>query len=391
MKKAAKTLKLLLAVCALAAARQGYTAENGQPGVVREAPVPDFVADEGEFPMDGFAPYSPLPRPIWYFQGGGLALKRDASGDQWFAHAVTRVWREEGDPPVPVPYDSDTILLGTQDLDFGFRGGGRVLLGRTLGDWYGFEASYFGLSSWDSTAMVSEAPLFENPQGVFSDGVLLSPWTDYRMAPVAALDDNDYISISYRSSLENFEWNFRRSFIVPPGWLQGSLLVGGRYVNIRENFDYHSLSLVGNITNDVNVRTDNQMLGVQVGALFKFQVEPQWWVDCEIKGAYFQNEADQGTVYTNANGGAPYEGTHTGGRAGTRSAFALDLRLSLIYQLGPNLSTHIGYQALWVDGLALASENFERDINILMSGPATLVDNGKVVYHGPDLGGTLSW
>jgi hypothetical protein len=51
----------------------------------------------------------------------------------------------------------------------------------------------------------------------------------------------------------------------------------------------------------------------------------------------------------------------------------------------------IGYQALLIDGLALASENFDRNVAILTAGPAELVHDGSVVYHGPFVGLTTTW
>jgi hypothetical protein len=212
------------------------------------------------------------------------------------------------------------------------------------------------------------------------------------MTPVVGLDYNDYISISSQSRLENGEFNLRQVFILPPCHMRGSTFIGGRYMNIGEGFNYHSVATSPSpATNDVAIRTNNQMLGVQIGGLLEFQVDPQWWIDCEIKGAFLQNQTYQHTVYTNVSGVAPYDGTHIQGQAATRSTFVLDLSLSLLYEMGPYLSVHLGYQALWVDGLALAAANFNPDVNALVSGPAVLVDNSKVVYHGPNVGGTLRW
>ena len=151
---------------------------------------------------------------------------------------------------------------------------------------------------------------------------------------------------------------------------------------------------VSGTTNDVTTRTGNRMLGIQIGAELEFQIEPRWWVDCEIKGGIFNNRAEQRTVYVHGGSSlpAPYANDYTGGRAEDRSSFAVDLSLMLTYHVSQRLSARLGYQALWVDGLALASENFDPDVVLMDQGDvARLVSRGEVVYHGPRLGVTWVW
>ncbi|MFH1268578.1 MAG: BBP7 family outer membrane beta-barrel protein, partial [Planctomycetota bacterium] len=221
---------------------------------------------------------------------------------------------------------------------------------------------------------------------------LFSPFSGFGDPAIEDLDYNNLAEIRCTSSLSNIEWNLRRWLPMPYEPLQVSILVGGRYMDIGETFFYSTASEVPDdpTTNTVSTATENTMLGVQIGALFDFHVEPAWRIDCEIKGAAFNNAASQDTVYVHAGDpGSPYAGTHTGRREEQTSAFALDLRLSATLQVTECLAVHGGYNALWVDGLVLASDNLSQDIDILTSGPATLVDKGKTVYHGPHLG--LSW
>jgi hypothetical protein len=46
---------------------------------------------------------------------------------------------------------------------------------------------------------------------------------------------------------------------------------------------------------------------------------------------------------------------------------------------------------MWLDGLALASENFESNTAILTNGPAQVINDGGLVYHGPFVGLTATW
>jgi hypothetical protein len=62
-----------------------------------------------------------------------------------------------------------------------------------------------------------------------------------------------------------------------------------------------------------------------------------------------------------------------------------------VYQLTSHLAVRAGYQMLWVDGLAVAVEQFNPNLAELTLGPARLNDNGTLVYHGPHLGMVLTW
>jgi len=396
MWNARERLQLLMVAVALTAAQQQQVASAADPAYAEPGTPaaslpaePDFAPAETSIAAEGFAGYYQSPLPFWYFEAQALALKRDASGNTDFAARITEVTTPEGTEA------TTTMVLGTRDLHFDFRAGGRALVGRTLGDWFGLEVAYFGLGDWNQIAAVRDVtPIDVEIEGVTQtvNGSLFSPFTDFGNPRTVGLDYNNFAYISYFSTLDSLEWNLRGRLPMPSDRLQGSLLVGGRYMNVRERFHYRTESEIPaalGTTNTVSTWTGNEMLGVQIGAQFEFQVEPDWWVDCEIKGVIFDNRADQSTTYVNINNGV--EQTYSRGRADNRSTFALDLRLMFTCQISPRLSTRVGYEALWVDGLALASENFNSDVNILMLGPATLSSGGKVVYHGPHIGVTWMW
>jgi hypothetical protein len=427
MQSRRRDLTLLVIAAAIAFAPLAYSAEVSQSRFVGQEVMGEVVPTGPDccptaipaLPAE-FAICHEPGVPAWYFQMEGLALKRDASRDQTFQYFVERVWEEVANPkyeePVPpaVPDPAEpeyiwqwtedivTPVLGTQNLHFGFQGGGRALIGRTLGQCHAFEVSYFDVTDWSEMAAVRDDTLFvqdkdrvTGAETTFSAS-LFSPFCDYGppVLPLLGLDYNYLASISYTSSLNNLEFNLRRWILVDPCRLQASVLVGGRYMNLDESFFYYTESAEpidpapGGATNTVTTDTDNRMLGVQVGAMFEFHVDPGWWIDCEIKGAFFDNAASQNTTYVH-DGVPAYDGTYTWGRDDHISAYALDLKLTATVLVTPRLAVRGGYQALWLDGLALASENMSQDANILMGGPASLVEDGKVVYHGPHLG--ISW
>lgn len=397
-------LMLLVLASALALNAMAWGAEEAandasgsQASLGLNAREPDLmVAATAALPAE-FAIDRGPGEPVWYVQAEGLALKRDASGDRTFAAFVRRVWSQRGSQWVYS--DETTPVLGTEDLHFSFEAGGRVLLGRTLGDCGALEVSYFDLAHWDQIAAVRDSTEFiaeVNGQGqplTTYPASLFSPFSDFGKPPIVGLDYNELACLSYASSLNNLEWNLRRWIYVDPDRVQASVLVGGRYMNVGERFSYYTESAVpapAGATNRVTTTTGNSLIGVQVGAMLEFEVDPGWSIDCEVKGGAFSNDAGQSTVYEH-DGVAAYQGTHGGGRDDKVSAFALDVRLTATVLITPRLTVRGGYQALWLDGLALASENFNRDVNVLIAGPPSLVDRGKVVYHGPHLGVSWVW
>jgi hypothetical protein len=298
--------------------------------------------------------------------------------------------------------DDVTNVLGTQHLHFGFQGGGRALVGRTLGQCHAIEVSYFDLTDWsemaavrDDTVFVEDVDRVTGAETTFPAS-LFSPFSDFGDPPIEGLDYNYLATISYTSSLNNLEWNLRRWILTDPSRLQASVLVGGRYMDLDESFFYYTESAVpadpapGGATNAVTTDTDNSLFGVQIGAMFEFYVDPGWWIDCEIKGAFFNNQASQNTTFVH-DGVAAYQGTHVWGREDDISAYALDLKLTATVLVTPRLAVRGGYQALWLDGLVLASENMSQNVDVLVGGPASMVQNGKVVYHGPHLGASFVW
>lgn len=379
-----------------------------------------YFVNPGAYPPMRLISYPKTMAPCspWYFLAEGVALKRDAAHEQSFAAQIHRQWTEVYEqldpdltvPPVFVGWDfTDTRTdLGTPNFDFDFAGGGNILFGRRLGDWYGMEVSYMWVNTWNEEAAIRDntdfqeelldatgAPLlnlYGHPQpGAIFTGSLFSPFSNFGNPAIVGLDYNNAVTLRYSSQFYDIEWNLRRTLPMPPEAMQVSLLVGGRYTSIRERFQYHTSSYypVDPTTNDVAVSTSNGMLGAQIGALFEFHIEPCWWGDVEIKGAIFDNIASQNTTYVNDSDGV--QTTFTGGRSQHRTSFALDLDLALGWQINSWLTGRAGYQAIWINNVALASENFQSDIGILTLGPPVLNTDGNVVYHGPHIGLTGAW
>jgi hypothetical protein len=258
-----------------------------------------------------------------------------------------------------------------------------------LGPWYRLEAAYLGAYEWNERATVRDNRL----NGRLQQGRLFSPFSDFGVPfGIVGLDFNRLASIEMHSTLNSVELNIRRRWNLRRQryhFAATSFLLGIRYLSIKEKLLYLTESEVPVDTgaiNEINVRTENDLFGVQLGWLSQFLVHNRGWLDFEIKGGIYDNRGTLGTSYLPAD----LEGTLLGefryGDDRNRTSFLGELSLSYSHQITSAITFRTGYNAVWLTGIALASENMPTDINLLTLGPAQLKQCGDVVYHGPHLG-----
>jgi hypothetical protein len=68
-----------------------------------------------------------------------------------------------------------------------------------------------------------------------------------------------------------------------------------------------------------------------------------------------------------------------------RTSWLGDFSFAFNLQVTPRLVARVGYQALFVEGIAIASQNIQSGAALLVD-PAELDDRGRLVYHGPTIG-----
>jgi hypothetical protein len=345
--------------------------------------------------------------PTWFASAEFLPLFRDQNGSAPFQ--AVAIGQADPEAPAEITFFRDAVL-GSSDFDTEFVPGVRALFGRALGDWYRVEFSYMGSHSWSdvvgvqypdyvpptpydpgipptpydpgSGLMVSPFSNFGDPTGPSG----LGPVSEASFSPILGLDYNQYAEISFSSRLDSAEANLRRRLCVSPGrYYQGeaSCLIGVRYLKVQEEFGYFTQSAIA--ANEVFVKTDNDLIGPQLGAMVQFLVHDRAWIDAEIKGALLFSEARNTTYADLYIGEQQIQATTRGTEDST--AFLGDLSVNLNYQFAPSLTVRAGYNAFWLNGVALASENFSSNVQTLVSDrPAPVNHDGRVVYHGPSLG-----
>lgn len=377
-----------------------------------------------DYSCGDMTPLALCPGGRWYFQANLIAFRRDACQEEVFqTRNVNTLTSQEvldndgnslGPPRVWNLLSTITRenVLGTEDLDFQNAVGYRLLLGWKLAEKYAVEFSYFDLNDWDETGAVSDATPYDiaNPADIDpASGVitvsatypnsLFSPFTDFGnpVYPVAMLEDFDYnnlASIQYQSSLDNVELNVRHWITTKPSRINVAVLWGGRHNAVREWFHYYSTSPVpaANTENNVYLRTQNDLWGFQIGSQIDFCWDPGWHTEFEVKGGVAQNRAVMEGAYAIQDGAAGGGLVNYNDRVDKDvTSWIGEMRLTLVYQFGAHLTTHVGYEALVLSKLALASRNFETDLSILENGPWVMNNGGSVVYHGPSAGFTFAW
>jgi len=355
--------------------------------------------------------YSHLAQaPQVYVMVDFLPLVRDQSGWTPFQAAaymeVEEIRDSDGllvDTVTTYPREA---VLSTSSFDNELKPGERALVGVALSDWYRLEFSYLGLHSWSDSAAVR----YNNADS--ADGNLLSPFSSFgdllgrarldplpddgSFHPIEGWDYNELASISFSSELDSAELNVRRRVCMPANRhvaAEMSCLVGLRYMQVREDFGYFTQSPLPDLEtqNAVDVRTQNDLFGVQLGALAQFLVHNRAWIDLQAKGAFLLNRAESrvvADVHTIVEGQAELAAGELNDEVDCAS-FLGDISLQFNYQFAPSWTIRAGYNAMWLTGVALASENFVGDASTLLYGPASVDHSGSVVYHGPNIG--LIW
>ncbi len=312
------------------------------------------------------------PHRFWYGEAAVVGLHRSTPGSS---------------APIAALDVPGNVVLSANQAYPDFRAGGMARVGRMFTPLWGIEYAYLGTSAWNGDAAVRDQTA--NVEGGF--GNLFSPFGQFGADPVAGFDHNDFVSIRGRSQLDSHEMSLRQRLRMPAEPLQVSVFYGLRYINLDEQFGYYSESQVplpGGASQSVGVRATNDLFGVQLGTLLEWHVDPRWWVDARLSAGLYRNRATQTTVYEQT-GGLPADNLLSS--SNEHGSIGAEVSVAAAYAVLENLTIRVGYHFLWLDRVALATENFETNPVLLQNGPGQLDVAGTIMYHGPFLGATMAW
>ena len=285
---------------------------------------------------------------------GGLAGGRRST---WRVAVDSVVMRRDQMDAVPLVVDSGTgnTLLAANDLDLGYRAGLRLSVARQISRHNDIEFEFFSIEQLGASATVA-AP----------GAQLLMYGATFGSAP---------LGLEYDTDLRNFEVNWCHY------WGSGRIktLIGFRGMELGEHLTVNDLvSPPGLFLGDVN----NQLIGGQIG------IEGALWQSrrCEIEGGLkcgvYRNSAEFDAAFPQAGPGAAFQA------AEDHTAFSGELWLGVNYDLTDWLALRLGYQAMWVEGVAILPEQLD-DLAVPILGDPDV--SGSPFYHGATFGLQVAW
>ena len=363
----------------------------------------------------------------------------EASSGRWFWNGGWYVGGEslwmERSRDIRTPIATDTVLIPyrqgvrlsqytTNAQPFNIAPGARVTLGKSLGRDYldrdrAVEFVYYGGMTYNSNVGFN---------AVGNDGFVTPLGYD-----VPGFNGANEYKTKYSSDFNSWEWNYklrrrlgRDQMVMSPGgnwtrhaergWLP-ALITGIRLANINEDFRLQSDLRAGSVdaktkqplkplAGDYVINTSNWLLGLNIGGELISQNEFYYW---GLRGRaapalVFANMNQQAAGY-NSNTDYPTrprdpferppvpvpfaEGAFSFADQGTQTSagFIGDLTLLAGWQINPNFSLQVGYDFLWVAGMASAIKQFNLD----QRSSGEINTGGQTFYNGFSFGFNGSW
>lgn len=337
---------------------------------------------------------SRVPGMLVPYGEGGIATQR------WFDASIEGIGltRTTGGSNFNVsslgPGTGDFVLGTDMVAPDSMRGGLAVQFNVQVGPGSNLEVSYFGLDEWEDSATVTSPT-----------ANLYSFISNFGTFPAGGFDDSDRSlvhSLSYQSTLHNGELNIRRRWSEPNGFFQGSFLTGVRYLDLDEAsvFSAEGLNNNGAANNgprffNYDLQTSNSLVGWQFGGDLWYNFLPGIKVGIELKTGIYNNRAQQGTqIFANSlpANGIPTIQEHV---LTNNAAYVTQLSPQLVYRLKYSCAFRTSLQILWIDNVALASNNFNAAPPSLFVPGSTrtpFIDaKSDIVYTGLTAGVEYTW
>ena len=345
---------------------QNDPAADGQLTSIRQGSLPSYsetavdqppcaACDPGDFGQ-------PSCGPRWTASAEFIILDRLGSVDQPLVSTYP--------PHNPIVLGTGTERLDSNELDQGFAAGPRLDLIRHGDCGYDLEASFFEIDGWSSAGSI--AP----------DGGQLPNWLVFA-APGDFVQTTDYpsqsMAWSYATRLYNAELNVRWDLCS-----RVTMLAGFRWVDLGE--DLQGTIVPSDRTAPFwSTTTRNNLYGFQLGEDWKIWSCGRFSIDGVVKAGIFDNDAEETT------GVSIYRKVYWESAATNHAAFLGEIDVQCKYQVTPRLSLKAGYEAIWLQGVALAPAQIPETVSHGSSLPiyvqALGVESGSgVFFHGVTAG-----
>lgn len=242
-----------------------------------------------------------------------------------------------------------------------------------------------------------------NASGSVTDTVnLYSIFSNFGNNPAVLFDQTDragFHDIQYSSAFNSYEVSYRRRAQGQDCRLQTSWLVGIRYFELNEDFTHTTRRANGPDFDYLNylVHTGNALTGLQFGGDAWITVMPGLRLGGEFKAGIYGNHSRQSTQMVAGSAGNQIFDSLENAKV-NEAALVSEANLMAIYKVNHKWTLKAGYSFLFIDGVALAIENFNPEPPTFSGAPAFVFNRtpflntgGNVFYHGASLGLEYMW
>jgi Putative beta barrel porin-7 (BBP7) len=283
--------------------------------------------------------------PVWRVRADAMWMKLSKPND---AVLVTD-WTTGG-----------TELLNASEFKFGYEAGCEVALWRQIDDDWSLEGRFFRIDGWNAAT-----------------GSVLSPYgavVQYA-TPFGSTAFPNIVAGSYRSELSNVEINGRRQ--INSFW---SVLAGFRYLGLDDGLTITQNIGPGLVTGTHSIRAVDDLYGFQVGADMNLwscgRLSIEGLFKAGVYGAAAANSVHFGVTHSSLS--------YDSNASAHQAAFAGEMSITGVYRFSKHVSLRGGYQFLWLEGVALASDQVA--VSDPLAGTAVVSFKGTPSYDGAFVG-----
>jgi len=247
--------------------------------------------------------------------------------------------------------DVGPVAIDRDSIEFEPENGLRVAVERRMGERDSIEGVFYGVEDWDFLHAR------QDPANLL--------FSDLRLelgGPVPGFDQAFIHELEFTSDFVNFELNYwrplRRKILRT---FDVSLMLGLRYTALDEELSYRARAKIYNNVPTLNVihaemytRTENDIYGFQLGWLVTAPLAPAWIMRWDGKVAAGVNFAKQHTRLFE-----DFTPTiHNEVIRNDVAAVVGDSLVTINWQITCNFTVYVGYQVVFLEGVALAPEQF---------------------------------
>ncbi len=273
----------------------------------------------------------------------------------WHVAIEGLLMRRDQIDSVPLIVGPAGVLLNSRDLNLDYREGFRLSAARQINPCNDIEFEFFFVDNLGSSTVAA------TPGAQF---------TVYGAAFGAAP-----IALGYSTNLYNYEANWRHS------WGSGRVktLIGFRAMQLGEDMTVADAASPPQLfLGDV----ENQLYGGQLGIEGVIWQNCRWEIEGGLKCGIYHNSADFDAAFPQAGPAAVFRA------AEEHTAFSGELWLGVNYHLTDCIALKLGYQAMWMEGVAILPEQLD-DLAVPILGDLDM--GGSPLYHGASFGAQLAW